>query len=840
MTAMIVRFFSMTQSPACVMLSLEPAPQAGHDAYYVREASGLVPNKLTAGTVYGPFAKTEAVSALEQLQQGYLARGYLERKRRDYLQALLQTDRKARARAAIQVGWRKPAGAVAALLKAAAEATTEISSVIDALARAAKQDAGVADARVIAVASEQAQKKLLSRRRSGVEALRALSDASGIATAFESGLARLNSEVALLLSQMSHSDLNNLPLLKSKLQTLSAPELGLTLDQLYEFDTPLTMAAVREMVFENALKPGRFRYTKSIFKRALLRNDAWMLAKLARLFELTRPPAMSTSIKSGLDGQARQSSIYSQRTRAWLIRASARHLRRLGNFDSNQSRRTGDTANNFLACATALLAELKRDAKFGAQIFDSAVAAHGLLYPASQLRTGKRRLGGYVLAKAAIVHSARVPFASIWQQHPDAWVGLLAVCEFPALCEGIEFDLRTQPELIRKINDQTLTLLYDVASVRELAGIETTRRFNPAQPDLALCGALLDGNPFAQSVAVALLRDSSSAWAQNPNAIQDLLTRAGTDAQQKAANAVIAALNNQSQTARAPVLLKMLVALPFEDLEAHAGRLAVITHFATDYPQALSVEHLLAMLDLPQAAPQTAAVAILASMPEGANHIGVERCLRLADSSIAGVRRFALVLIESSLHTIAQEPYGLLRLADGRFPDARDGAFKLIQRIDFAQFGFDGILNLCDSNQAPVQKFARDWVRLNLARIDAAALLLRLQEHPHRTMQSFAIELLEHHLAPGAPALARVRAFLQACLRRPRMGRADKDRLLQVLRGRGASDAEQGAMAIAVLNDSLRTATRRDREPLLVALSELSLRYPKEPSDWRMQTGAAS
>jgi hypothetical protein len=823
MTAMIVRLFSMTQTPACVMLSLEPAPQAGHDAYYVREATGLVPNKLTGGTVYGPFAKAEALSALEQLQLAYVARGYLERKRRDYLQALLQTDRKARARAAIQVGWRKPVGALEALLKAAAEATTEISSVVDALARLSDQDP-----RVIAVASEQAQKKLLSRRRSGVEALRVLNDASGIATAFESGLARLNSELTQLLSQMNHSDLNNLPLLKSKLQSLSAPELGLTLDQLYEFDTQLAMAAVRELAFENALKPGRFRYTKSIFKRALLRNDAWMLAKLTRLFELTRTPAITTSIKSGLDGQSRQSSIYSQRTRAWLIRASARHLRRLGNFDPK----------HYLTCATALLAELKLDAKFGAQVFDSAVVAHSLLYSASQLRTGKRRLGGYALAKAAMVQSARVPFASIWQQHPDAWVGLLAVCEFPALREGIEFDLRAQPELIGKLNGQTLALLFDVASVRELAGIETTRRFNPANPDLALCGALLDGNAFAQSVAVALLRDSSSAWAQNPNAIQDLLTRTGTDAQQKAADAVIAALAGQITSARAPVLLKMLEALPFESLEAHAGRLSVITHFASDYPQALSVEHLLAMLDLPQAAPQTAAVAILASMPEGANHIGVERCLRLADSSIAGVRRFALILIESSLHTIAQEPYGLLRLADGRFPDARDGAFKLIQRIDFAQFGFDGILNLCDSNQAMVQKFARDWVRLNLARIDAATLLLRLQEHPHRTMQSFAIELLEHHLAPGAPALARVRAFLQACLRRPRMARIDKDRVLRVLRGRGALDAEQGAMAIAVLNDSLRTATRRDREPLLVALSELSLRYPKEASDWRMQIGA--
>ncbi len=842
----MIKLLAPVPSKDVIVLSLEPADS--DNEFYLREANlsaGSQTNKISADKIYGPFARAEAERLLEQRRKTLVLSGYRESASSaisataggsgDYVADLHTQDRKRRARAATQLGWRTAqysnATAVPALMKATSEASTEVSVLVDALARRAR--AGFSETQreaALAIFNDQASKKLLSRRRSGFEALKALDAKADMQALWESGLARFPADTAEVLRHSNHAELSNLELLKTHFKAMSNTDLGLALDQAYEFDTPLLRALLSEFLLDRPFASGRFRYTKSILKRALLRNDSTMVSKIVFALETRRKQGSKATIKSGLDGQSRYSSIYSETTRAWLLRAAWRHLRRVGRFNSA----------HFVSLAAAMLENYRIDPQ-GLLSFEHSFMLYRILCPASVLKSVRRRT--QYVGKLPALNVAQVPFSQVWQANPNAWVGLLSRCEFAPLQRAIEKQLQSSSTLLPALNSATLAELFSRDTLQAMAGAECERRFNTGAPDIELCCELLHAHPVAASVAVSLLQRSQLQWNQDPSAVCKLLSITGSDAQTRAAECVIAGLNTAKD--RSKVLLSLLDDLSSGDAESQAGRLQVIEHFSSELASLLGDEHLLALLSVPQAQVQIAAVGVLAAHPHALELLGLETLSRLAESNHLAVRRHAMRLLARALEHIAQTPaneqsrstlaHGLLRIADGRFIDARDAAFALIQRLDFAHFGFDAIVQLCDSNQERVQYFARDWVREHLHALDANALLLRLIEHPHRAMQSFALELVETYLPDGAAELQKVQAFLQACLRRARMRRADKDRILRFLLARGLRERSQADIAVAILDDSLRTATLADKEPLLVALTRLQLRYPGLTSDWLLQ-----
>src|SRR5262249_24109042 len=90
--------------------------------------------------------------------------------------------------AATRLGWRRPVEAVGPLLDALTRAVDDMCSILDALG-------AIGDPRAIPAARIYATRKLLSRRRSAVEALRNLGDQEGLAEA--TARARLQLPVAM-------------------------------------------------------------------------------------------------------------------------------------------------------------------------------------------------------------------------------------------------------------------------------------------------------------------------------------------------------------------------------------------------------------------------------------------------------------------------------------------------------------------------------------------------------------------------------------------------------------------------------------------------------------------
>ena len=320
MTTSAVHLYKPAGPDRLAVLAVEPAERPGH--FLLRLARGSQLGQLTEGGLYGPYDQAE----LERQRQTVLAalhdQGYLPGGAHGALAALSHPDPAVRGRAAVRLGWIGGEAAVAALLEALPKAVDEVCAVIDALGRCG-------DSRAIPALRPYAERKLLSRRRSAVEALRRLDDRPGLAAAGERCLAQLPQPLREALAGDDSTALRQALLAEEK------KRLGLYCDLLYELDRPAACRAALAVLEElDFAQPFVWRYAKSVFKRALLRDDyatsGWLCHQIER--RARSSPGGRASVKSGYDGALRETTIFSRHTRNYLRRAAWRYLRRLARY----------------------------------------------------------------------------------------------------------------------------------------------------------------------------------------------------------------------------------------------------------------------------------------------------------------------------------------------------------------------------------------------------------------------------------------------------------------------------------------------------------------------------
>ena len=307
---MYVCLFRAHGTDRVAYVSTQPSSSAG---VMVQVSRGKKRASVSA-TLYGPFEDAEAQTVFQREMDALLAEGFVASGLGSLLSALDSKKRRKRALAAIRLGWLKQAAAVEPLLELAKKATEELPTVVDTLGE-------LGDPRAIPVARAAAEKKLLSRRRAGVEALWKLGDSEGLADAKNRALERLPQTVRDVLSQAdleSESELAIAPLVAA---TAAVPikDRGLVLDTLYELRTPLTVITTRRLLgVEPIATPHLWRYAKSILKRAMLRFDFVTFGVLAHRIEILRKTESGTvaSVKSAGSTSAISSQSSGMETRA--------------------------------------------------------------------------------------------------------------------------------------------------------------------------------------------------------------------------------------------------------------------------------------------------------------------------------------------------------------------------------------------------------------------------------------------------------------------------------------------------------------------------------------------
>src|SRR5262249_20194365 len=321
-----VRLFNPNGPDRVAVVSVETSA-TDESAYLIRVGRGARSTRLTGGTTYGPYAEDELEPLFIEAVETLRGEGFLPGGLHALLLNLQSPDARTRARAAARLGWRRATPTVDGLLAALPQAVDDTSAILDALG-------AIGDTKAVSVLREYAGRKLLSRRRSAVEALRNIGDDEGLDEARKRALERLPDSVRSLLNSLGEEDDTSASIdrVTQAVKALDAQTSGLALDTLYELATPLPVAVVRRVIDQTRFdRPHIWRYVKSVFKRSMLRHDYETFGLIAHAIEaLGRTTTGTTAtVKSGYDGVQRQSSIFRQKTQHYLRRLSWRYLRLL-------------------------------------------------------------------------------------------------------------------------------------------------------------------------------------------------------------------------------------------------------------------------------------------------------------------------------------------------------------------------------------------------------------------------------------------------------------------------------------------------------------------------------
>ncbi len=835
-----VHLFRTSGPDRLAIVSLEPASTPGQ--WMLRLARGSVRGKL-GGTVYGPFPAGVVRDRYEELLAKLEAEGFVRAGREDTFTALTSKSAKLRARAALRAGWRRDRDAVALLITTLSSATRDVPTILDALGM-------IGDPAAIEAVRPHAERQLLSRRRSAVEALRALGDTEGLAQARQRGIARLPSDVAAALAELDEHDVRkeNVQPILAVLKDHDTKHRAMIADTLYEADTPATVLVAKRLLASIPIsEPHAWRYAKSVLKRAMLRHDAAMFGWLSHEIEQRARISTGTTatLKSGLDGETRATKVFGKKTQGYVRRLGWRYLRRLARWRPD---RYADAAAEVLVqYGPADLRPPKgRVGRFGECYLLCRILWGGGTRFSFDTRTMKARYTSPAAVSAPPASIREEAFAACWDARPSAYLKVASAARLPEVLDFAARGLARHPSAIAEATEKVLVgmLTSGHAGLVAMATAELERRFDPARPAIPLLLRLVSAeDEKARAIGTRLAEASAKVWALKAAALVKLLITARGASGAALAVAAAEVLSDADSAIKMGIAEAVIAALdedePHEGAHAALGELARRALLA-DLDAMLDTERLLSMLDAGSSARRALAGEVLGRRPDAFEALGSERLRALAESELVALRRAAHALLEVGVESLRADPSLLFILAESRWDDTREAALHLLRdAIGFERLGLEGLIGLADATHPDVRALGRALIERSFDELDAQEVLLKLVEHPARDMRRFALGLVEQHLKPGFVPLARIEGFAKAVLLDLSPDREVKRRLLAFLEARGSADERQAELTAALLSQVVRTRTVHDFERILAALATIQVRHPGVASAVRMLEGSA-
>lgn len=824
-----LRLFHPSRPDRIAVIAVAPAAGAA-DRWVVNVARGAKRTALTDARMFGPFSAEEVLVAHRSVLQGLLDEGYVQAGLGGLLLALQANNPKVRARAAQRLGWRRERAAVDLLLKLTEKPKEDISSVVDALGL-------IGDARAIPAVAAEADKKLLSRRRSGVEALRNL---AAFPEAFPDAKAPLQAARARSLERLPDGvravvDHPSEKALTEALLALEVKERGLAIDTVYELGAPVQVrAVVAALLSSDFHKPNLWRYAKSVWKRAMLRGDHETFGVLARAVEVRARTATATtaSLKSGYDGEVKETRVYGKDTVDYVRRRGWRYLRRLAQHRPDEYA---------LAAAAAIAPYVDGDdvVQGKSPATGRSYLLHRVLFGgSSRYELDARRLRFRLKpgAPKTVPGVREEAWPELWDRNPRAWVRLLGTARHTLVQRFALDGALRNPEALRSASHTEVAALLesDDARIVDLGLAELKRRFDPAAPDLEIIYVLASSSKdLVRHHGLTWLSEAAPVWIKDHGQVVRFLAMAQPASREAAARLVNALVRGQPAEHRRVLAQELLARV--EQLEHEEGALSGYARvlregLLEEATAACPIARAVALVGGVSDAAISVGAAILAKKPGALDLLGVTRVLAMASHEKAAVRSAALALLEGATGTLARDPSALFGLIESEWDDVRTRALRLLDRVDLVSLGLDGLMGLADSTYVEVQKKAHQIFDRAVAdpssAIDVHELLARLAQHPSPVTRRYAIELAVTHLKPGFVRLAKLELLFRAALFDTWPDRKVKRTAIAFLAERGQQDENQAEVAAQILGDFVRTQTLDDRERALQALVLIQLKYP--------------
>ncbi len=825
-----VRLYRPSGHERVAIVSVEAAyGDAGK--WLVRIALGVSSDKLHTGTTLGPFADSELEARFAETVKELRDQGFGEGTREDWSVLLGDADARVRARTAQRIGWRQDRKYVDTLLARLPLAVDDLCSIVDALG-------AIGDPKAVDAVKEIAQRKLLSRRRSGVEALRNLGDAAVLDQVLLGTFQALSPTIQSALDQ----SIPDVGTIADAIRSVESKRLAFTLDQVYELNRPVANEAIRSIIVDmNFDQPFVWRYIKSIFKRSMLRHDpvmfGWLAYKIEAKGRLTT--GRSEAVKSGYDGVERTTLVFGRRTQRYVRRSAWRYLRNLARYRPHLYTE---------AAAEAVVPYVVQDGRqprglYG-QFSDCYLLHRVLLNGSSRFSYDDRRMRfrfRNALSHQTPDQTREEAFPHLWDRYPKPYLRVLGAASLE-LAQTFARDgfARHGDLLTTASNDELIRLLE--GNNEEVLGLvlnEIESRFDPNAPNWALMDRCVGDERESVLVrARSWIEQSHSAWTADHHRTLRYLGCRDRQLREIVIARTIDCLSRDEASRRGFVdrILPLMREPETQGLEA-VGRVAREC-LTAELSQRLSQTELLAMIFT--ASPSIQAVAAHVFCLNDSSSVTLEQIFSIASHDVAAVRKAAHDLMARQTNRLKSDPDTLFMMLESRWPDSRLIAKQFLEKhIDWSEASFDRVMGLLDSNLVDVQDFGQEIVQQQWQQLDPVLLVNRLCEHHDQNMRRFAFGLAQNHLPEGADALESIEHFVRVVIMEIHPDQKTRDQLIAFLVQRGLQDAEQAAIASRYLEMILPTQGQRVFERVLAGMTRLKLRWPQLELPFNLQESAS-
>jgi hypothetical protein len=817
-------------------------PSSSGEGFLVQVASGPSRTKLRDPRLHGPMPDAEARALVEKEVLALKAKGFVRAGLGSLLTALASKKRRERALAAQRLGWLRETGAVDALLELAAKANEELPVVVDALGE-------IGDIRAVPFCRTVAEKKLLSRRRAGVEALKKLGDAPGLAEAKNRGLERLPPAVRDAWGSRDADSLAPADAAAVTAAVLALPEKdrGLAIDTLYEMGGALGRAAAHDTLVKDSIdRPHLWRYVKSIFKRSMTRHDAGMFGWLAHGIEHVGRKSKGTvaTVKSGYDGEPKKTIIFGKKTQDYLRRAAYRYLRMLARHRSSWY---PYAAAEVLVHYTAA-DEDEPSGRFGAYarcyLLHRIVFGGGRRYElAGRTLRFRLRKGESVQPKAGTREEA---FPDLWDREPRAYLRVLGGAHLPVVHELALAGVRRRMDVVQGATAAEIVAMLGAPYVptMELALAELRRRFDPAAPDWDLLVRLLaESRPSARDLGIEWVRLTAPSWVSDVPRVLAFLSSGDATARAAVVGAVVGELPRVSPAARRALATALWAVLrtPEPSEGAHEGHGQVAQALAEEIAEIADASELLVLLSTGTGPAKAVSARALSRRPGAAELLGIGQLLPMAMHEQVALREASHALFRQLLPNLQKDPSPVYELLESEWADTRAFAIGLVKDdIDTGALSAEALVALCDSNRVDVQNLGRELVTRHMRALDPQDLIKRLSQHPHKNVRRWALELVVQHLRDGFVPLAGLEEFFRTLLLEVIPDRKMKATAVAFLARRGLADERQAEVVTRLLGEFVRSKTKDDFGRAIAALTRIKLAFPSLPSPLSLREGEAA
>ncbi|MCI5056334.1 MAG: hypothetical protein MRY83_09505, partial [Flavobacteriales bacterium] len=200
----------------------------------------------------------------------------------------------------------------------------------------------------------------------------------------------------------------------------------------------------------------------------------------------------------------------------------------------------------------------------------------------------------------------------------------------------------------------------------------------------------------------------------------------------------------------------------------------------------------------------------------------------IAKTDVQEIRESIIAYFKNDTSRINYELEHALRIFNSEWKDVRAlAATYFDENIQTENWTVDLILYVCDHTQDDVQAFGRKLVTKLFKEETGVELLLRLQEHPSKSMQFFTTNFLQTQAQDRPEVILKLDHFLKTTLFNINENAATKKRVYQFIKEESIKDQNVAKMAVDILNSVLATSTMKDKDESIDILLNIHEKYPE-------------